>query len=149
MGETKYDLEIYDTAGHNMTELRLLVYPGTAVFLVCYSVAYRKSLETVLNFHARDISNFMPNTPMILVGNKLDLAVDGGSSYVNVEEAEAVAKKIGATASFQCSALCEYRGTPSNVGDVFTEAIKTGLIFLIEESEKKDRSQACASCKIV
>ena len=154
VGNTKYSLEIYDTAGtsEDMDKIRQLVYPGTNVFIACYNVMHRESLHSVPRYYFPHISKSVPGAPIILVGNKLDLAFrsDTSSCYVDPEEAVVVAQRIGAVASLQCSALCYSLGTPSNVDRVFITAITAGLYNLFEEERKKEGSHSCCtSCRLV
>lgn len=56
--------------------LRPLSYPSTNVFLVCFSVACRKSFNDVKAKWLPEIQHYCPETPFILVGTKTDLRND-------------------------------------------------------------------------
>ena len=146
MNEKSYSLEIFDTASMgDFWDWRKLVFPGTTVFIICYSVVQRYTLKNVLTFYHPETVEFMDDPVIILVGNKLDLAIQSGKQYIDPEEAVAVAKTIGAKASFQCSAFHVNRGLPGNVDIVFMEAIRQGLKSIHRRSDY-DNGKCCMSC---
>jgi len=56
--------------------LRPLSYPQTDVFLICFSLVSPASYENVRAKWFPEVSHHCPNTPVILVGTKLDLRDD-------------------------------------------------------------------------
>jgi len=56
--------------------LRPLSYPQTDVFLVCYSVVSPASFDNVRAKRSPEIKHNNPETPIVLVGTKLDLRDD-------------------------------------------------------------------------
>ena len=126
-------LGLWDTSGQeDYARLRHLSYPQTDVFLVCFSLVSSTSLENVANIWAPEIKHHCPNTPMILVGTKLDLLDDKATiqslkkrklAPVTREQGEVMQKKIGAMAYMECSAL-----TQVGLRDVFIQATRTGLL---------------------
>ena len=56
--------------------LRPLSYPQTDVFLVCYSVVNPASFDNVRAKWSPEIKHNNPDTPVVLVGTKLDLRDD-------------------------------------------------------------------------
>jgi Ras-related C3 botulinum toxin substrate 1 len=56
--------------------LRPLSYPQTDVFLVCYSVVNPASFDNVRAKWSPEIKHNNPDTPIVLVGTKLDLRDD-------------------------------------------------------------------------
>jgi GTPase SAR1 family protein len=56
--------------------LRPLSYPQTDVFLVCYSVVNPASFDNVRAKWSPEIKHNNPETPVVLVGTKLDLRDD-------------------------------------------------------------------------
>merc|ERR1711990_199206 len=67
-------LQLWDTAGQeDYDRLRPLNYPDTDVILICFSIDSEESLDNVRTIWAPEVQQYCPNTPVILVGNKLDL----------------------------------------------------------------------------
>ena len=56
--------------------LRPLSYPQTDVFLICYSVVNPVSFENVRAKWSPEIKHNNPDTPVVLVGTKIDLLND-------------------------------------------------------------------------
>lgn len=102
------DVAFWDTAGQSdYDRLRPLSYPGTDVFLFCFSFGSHESLETISEKWLPEVRSHCPDVPLVLVGNKKDLKddVDHRRPIVSHEEGEAKAKEIGAAAYVACSAL--------------------------------------------
>ena len=126
------NLGLWDTSGQeDYARLRPLSYPQTDVFLVCFSLVSPATLENVAEKWAPEIKHHRPNTPMILVGTKLDLLDDKATiqrlkkrrlAPVTREQGKVMQKKIGAMAYMECSAL-----TQVGLRDVFIQAARTGL----------------------
>ncbi len=55
---------------------RPLSYPQTDVFLICFSIVNPSSFENVRAKWFQEVKHFCPNTPIVLVGTKLDLRED-------------------------------------------------------------------------
>jgi len=69
---------LYDTAGlEDFDRLRPFSYPGTDVFVVCFSVASRSSFENVTQKWTPEVRHFGPDVPILLLGTKTDLRNDG------------------------------------------------------------------------
>jgi Ras-related C3 botulinum toxin substrate 1 len=126
------NLGLWDTAGQEeYDQLRPLSYPGTSVFLVCFSVDNPSSLENVKNKWHPEVKHHCPNTPLILVGTKADLRKDGtyvkqlkdtGVSMISETQGEELRKTIKAVRYVECSAK-----TNDHVKQVFDEAIRVTL----------------------
>merc|ERR1712037_738569 len=71
--ELLYNLTFWDT-GHD--QLRPFSYPGTNIFLVCFSVAEPSSFKRVKEYWFPEIKHHCPDTPFILLGTKVDLRGD-------------------------------------------------------------------------
>ena len=144
-------LSLWDTAGQeDYDRLRPLSYAQTDVFLVCFSLMSPTSFENIPIKWVPEIRNHQPNTPIILVGLKLDLKEDGAAVQrlrerrmarlqfiyiffhfsLNIKKKEPVsyergmarAKEIGAIKYIECSAL-----TQKNLKVLFDEAIRGGM----------------------
>jgi Ras-related C3 botulinum toxin substrate 1 len=122
----------------------LLSYPGTDVFLICFSVASPTSLENVQTLWFPEIKKNNQDGEIILVGLKSDLKTnenhlktmqDKGESICTKEEIQSVLKKIGASKYVECSALMNY-----NVSTAFNEAIRIGLKHKLNKNVKEEKT---------
>jgi len=140
------NLGLWDTAGQeDYDRLRPLSYPQTDVFLLCFSIISPSSFE---NVHAKwypEVSHHCPNTPIILVGTKLDLRDDRetierlrekGLAPITYEQGMAKAKEINAVKYLECSAL-----TQKGLKNVFDEAIRA---VIAPPPKKKEKKGGCA-----
>lgn len=68
------NLTLWDTAGQEDYErLRPLSYPGTDVFLLCFSVDNRPSFNNIATKWQPEVRHHCPKSPYILVATKTDL----------------------------------------------------------------------------
>ncbi|XP_041370582.1 ras-related C3 botulinum toxin substrate 1-like [Gigantopelta aegis] len=111
--------------------LRQLVYPQTNVCLICFSLVSPASFESVRSKWYPDMSHHCPNTPIILVGTKLDLREDKDIvkklltkklSPITYQQGRAMAKKLHIAKYLECSAK-----TQEGVTKVFDEAVRVAL----------------------
>ena len=126
------NLGLWDTAGQeDYDRLRPLSYPQTDVFLICFSLVSPASFENVRAKWYPEVSHHCPNTPIILVGTKLDLRDDKETieklkekrlSPVSYTQGLQMMKEIGAVKYLECSAL-----TQKGLKTVFDEAIRAVL----------------------
>lgn len=126
------NLGLWDTAGQeDYDRLRPLSYPQTDVFLICFSLINSSSYENVRAKWYPEITHHCPNTPIILVGTKLDLretmingeaGKDRRSTPISYPQGLVLAKEIGAVKYLECSAL-----TQKGLKNVFDEAIRAVL----------------------
>lgn len=71
------NLSLWDTAGQeDYDRLRPLSYPGTDIFLCCFSLVRPKSLANVERRWLPELRAHNPNVPVLLVGTKADAVVD-------------------------------------------------------------------------
>ncbi|KAK9455988.1 P-loop containing nucleoside triphosphate hydrolase protein [Dipodascopsis uninucleata] len=127
------NLGLWDTAGQeDYDRLRPLSYPQTGVFLICFSLVSPPSFENVRNKWYPEISHHAPNTPLILVGTKLDLREDKETidklkekrmNPISYQQGLQMAKEIHAVKYLECSAL-----TQKGLKNVFDEAIRAVLM---------------------
>nr|XP_057917898.1 ras-related C3 botulinum toxin substrate 3 isoform X3 [Doryrhamphus excisus] len=150
------NLGLWDTAGQeDYDRLRPLSYPQTQfrthththtqcctqlaislvlsqdVFLICFSLVSPASFENVRAKWYPEVRHHCPNTPIILVGTKLDLRDDKDTierlrdkklSPITYPQGLAMAREIGAVKYLECSAL-----TQRGLKTVFDEAIRAVL----------------------
>jgi len=126
------NLGLWDTAGQeDYDRLRPLSYPQTDVFLICFSIISPASFENVRAKWYPEVSHHCPNTPLILVGTKLDLREDKETIQALSEknlvplsypQGLQMAKEINAVKYLECSAL-----TQKGLKTVFDDAIRAVL----------------------
>uniref|UniRef100_A0A8D3D2N4 small monomeric GTPase n=1 Tax=Scophthalmus maximus TaxID=52904 RepID=A0A8D3D2N4_SCOMX len=126
------NLGLWDTAGQeDYDRLRPLSYPQTDVFLICFSLVSPASFENVRAKWYPEVRHHCPNTPIILVGTKLDLRDDKDTieklkekklGAISYPQGLAMAKEIGSVKYLECSAL-----TQRGLKTVFDEAIRAVL----------------------
>lgn len=56
--------------------MRPLCFPGTDVFLVCFSVVRPTSLYNVRDKWLPEVRKYLPKVPIVLVGTQIDLRTD-------------------------------------------------------------------------
>jgi len=130
MDSVCYNLNLWDTAGQEeYDKLRHLSYPETDVFVVCFSVVDPDSFANVSTRWVKELRDHCPDTPVLLVGTKLDLRGDSnmlhdlrtqGKKEITTQEGNDLAKQIKAIKYVECSAL-----TQQGVKQVFDEALRT------------------------
>ena len=111
------NLGLWDTAGQeDYDRLRPLSYPQTDVFLVCFSIVNPSSFENVRAKWYPEVSHHCPNTPIILVGTKVDLREDAATieklaskkqAPISYEQGLQMVQEIGAVKYMECSALTQ------------------------------------------
>jgi Ras-related C3 botulinum toxin substrate 1 len=139
------NLGLWDTAGQeDYDRLRPLSYPQTDVFLICFSIISPSSFENVSAKWFPEVSHHCPNTPLLLVGTKLDLREDTETisrlreknlAPITYEQGMAKQKEISAVKYMECSAL-----TQKGLKQVFDEAIRAVLNPPSQKSKKKKGS---------
>eukprot|EP01102_Stenamoeba_stenopodia_P017107 TRINITY_DN6089_c0_g1_i1.p1 TRINITY_DN6089_c0_g1~~TRINITY_DN6089_c0_g1_i1.p1 ORF type:complete len:207 (-),score=53.08 TRINITY_DN6089_c0_g1_i1:151-771(-) len=126
---------LWDTAGQEeYQKLRVLSYPKTDVFLLCFSVVHPLSYESIRDHWVSEVKEYSPRTPYILVGTKTDLRDDestlnelkkfGMRSPITEDEGKALATSINATGYMECSALHQ-KGVKEVFEEVLTVALKS------------------------
>eukprot|EP01130_Rhizamoeba_saxonica_P008842 TRINITY_DN3581_c0_g1_i1.p1 TRINITY_DN3581_c0_g1~~TRINITY_DN3581_c0_g1_i1.p1 ORF type:complete len:210 (+),score=45.80 TRINITY_DN3581_c0_g1_i1:26-655(+) len=112
-------LGLWDTAGSKeYDEFRPLSYPGTDVFIVCYAINSRESLDDVRDKWVPEIRDYSQETPFVIIGTKSDYR-DSGGDLISIQEGKDLANSLGAYAYIECSAL-----TQANLNEVFDETVR-------------------------
>ncbi|KIM26430.1 hypothetical protein M408DRAFT_72712 [Serendipita vermifera MAFF 305830] len=120
------ELALWDTSAQGEFEdrLRPLVYPGSHVVLICFSIDYPESLDNVIERWVPEVKHFTRDIPHFLVGCKKDLRdnpdtvrvlANYGQAPVAYAQGEDIARTIGAV-YLECSAL-----TGEGVRELFLE----------------------------
>ena len=138
------NLGLWDTAGQEDYDIiRPLAYPGTDVFLICFSVVNPASYENVQSKWYPEVSHHCGNAPIILVGTKQDLRADSDTierleeknlAPIKYAEGLHLKKEIDAVKYVECSAL-----TQDGVKTVFDEAVKAVLEPVTRSPNKKKK----------
>jgi len=152
------EFSLFDTAGQeDYTRLRPLSYPGTDVFMVAFSITDPTSFENVEAIWVPEIKQHCPNTPFVLVGTHLDKRDDKATidslaenrmAPISKEQGEQMAKRLGAAAYVECSAL-----TQRNLSLAFETACRVtsrvkeqhALLHSVNSEPKKTRGQKIKS----
>jgi small GTP-binding protein len=137
------NLGLWDTAGSNeYNTLRPLSYPGTDVFIICFSICDPASFESVRTKWYPEVSHFNPKTPIVLVGTKLDLRKcsetidylkEQNIEIIPTSQGEKLATEIGAYKYLESSALDQ-----TNLQEVFEEAVKA--VFADQKAKEEEAS---------
>eukprot|EP00475_Leptophrys_vorax_P001074 TRINITY_DN10561_c1_g1_i1.p1 TRINITY_DN10561_c1_g1~~TRINITY_DN10561_c1_g1_i1.p1 ORF type:complete len:222 (-),score=55.98 TRINITY_DN10561_c1_g1_i1:141-806(-) len=119
------------TAAEDYPKYRPLGYPGTDVFVLCYSITSPQSFLNIRDCWMPEITQHVPGTPVILVGNKIDLRSDvateerlakQGLMMITHEEGVQMRMEVGAESFFECSAL-----TGEGLKEIFAEVLRISL----------------------
>lgn len=135
------ELALWDTAGQeDYDRLRPLSYPETDVVLICFAINLRTSFTNVEDRWLPEVTHFCEDVPKLLVGTKLDFRQNQdeirrlelvGQRLITVEEATALANKIGAR-YYECSAMQNI-----NVDEVIEAATKAAVAGNMKRLHKK------------
>ncbi|XP_045603172.1 ras-related protein Rac2 isoform X2 [Procambarus clarkii] len=105
--DKEYCYTLWDTAGQEgFDKCRVLSYTQTSVFLVCFELVNRTSLENVKTVWVPEVRRECgKSVPAVLVGTKLDLR-EATSPHLTVKKAEGkkVAHSLKMNAYVECSA---------------------------------------------
>lgn len=138
------NLGLWDTAGQeDYDRLRPLSYPQTDVFLICFSIISPASFENVRAKWYPEVSHHCPNTPIVLVGTKVDLRDEEETKEalksknltpLTYAQGLQMAKEINAVKYLECSAL-----TQKGLKTVFDEGIRA----VLTPPKTKKKKQGC------
>jgi len=128
-------IEIFDTAGQEEYDrLRPLAYPGTNLFMVCFSVERESSFENVKQKWIPEVRHHVPGAKILLVGTKTDLR-ETEANTIGKKRGARLSEEIGAECYMECSAR-----TRDGLNDVFVECFHR---HFNPESAAKPRQRKC------
>eukprot|EP00094_Tigriopus_californicus_P001206 TCALIF_01168-PA protein Name:"Similar to Rac1 Ras-related C3 botulinum toxin substrate 1 (Rattus norvegicus)" AED:0.24 eAED:0.24 QI:0/0.33/0/0.75/1/1/4/0/190 len=130
-------LGLWDTAGQSdYDRLRPLAYPETDVFIVCFSLTEKDSVDNVRCKWIPELRHHRgEDVPVLLVGTKMDLRTkDNAKSCMSTLHGHALAQEVGADKFIECSALSQ-----ENVTQVFEEVAR----LVIYPRKKKSSGKKC------
>jgi Ras-related C3 botulinum toxin substrate 1 len=130
-------LMLWDTAGQeDYDRLRPLSYPQSDVMLVCFDVNSRPSMNNVRNKWLPEVRYHAADTPVLLVGTKVDLrSASRGGNAVTKEEGEQFAAAEQCAGYRECSSL-----TQEGLKGVFDAAI---LEAMKQRNKRMKRKKNC------
>ena len=116
-------LLIWDLAGQKFFQrVRKHYYHGAKAAFIMYDTSRRETFDNRVEFWYNDLKAALPDIPIVIIGNKIDLTED---RQVTPTEGEALAKKL------RCSFLETSALSGENVKDAFS-LIGIGLIFQLQ-----------------
>lgn len=125
----RYILNLFDSAGQEeYDQLRIMAYPNTNVFILCFSVVDPDSYSNILSKWIPELNRHAPRVPIILVGTKLDLRNDPSTldhlaeknqRPITQSQGEYLARICSAKAYAECSSMLNF-----NVRNVFEQVIE-------------------------
>ncbi|XP_075263471.1 rho-related protein rac1A-like isoform X2 [Convolutriloba macropyga] len=139
-------LKLMDTAGQeDFDQIRHLSYPDTDVFLICFSVVQRSSLDHVFEKWVKEIQQHQPDSCSLLIGTKIDLRGKDPEKIAKSEGEKAKKEIPNCKKYMECSAL-----TLEGLKEVFDEAIR---VVLYPSSDKakggKKKGGGGGGCMII
>ncbi|CAF1322808.1 unnamed protein product [Adineta steineri] len=128
LNNRKYILNLFDSAGQEeYDQLRIMAYPNTNIFILCFSVVDPDSYSNILSKWIPELNRYAPRVPIILVGTKLDLRNDQSTldqlaeknqQPISQSQGDYLAHVCSAKVYLECSSMLNY-----NVRNVFEQAI--------------------------
>lgn len=117
------NLELWDTAGQEgYARIRPLAYNTADVFLICFDITNKTSLDNVKKEWAPELRGHCKDVPIILVGAKVDLRKDKSKPSTDQKAGENMVAEIKAVKYLECSAL-----TQEGLTELFEFAVRTVL----------------------
>ncbi|PVI04602.1 hypothetical protein DM02DRAFT_691604 [Periconia macrospinosa] len=140
----QFNCAFWDTAGQDdYDRIRRLSYPDTHVICICFEIGDPDSFENILDKWDPEVRRYKKRrVPIFLLGFKKDLRNDPitigklektNRTVVSRTEAEEMARKIGAVAYLESSAV-RHEGTK--------ETFKTMFSMILEESPELKKRYA-------
>lgn len=127
------EMGLWDTAGSDeYSDMRVMSYPDTNVFLICFDLTSRESYNNVKTKWRPEIDAFSKDIPVLIVGTKLDMRANAPGA-ISEEEGKKLAQETNAVGYIECSAL-----TQQNLPEVFESAIKAVFYWELKKDGKVD-----------
>ena len=136
--QTQYMLEILDTAGtEQFTAMRDLYMKNGQGFVLVYSIIAQSTFNDLPDLKEQILRvKDCDSVPMVLVGNKCDLA---DQRVITQEQGEALARKFGGCTFMESSAK-----TKANVEAIFHDLVRQiARVSPDKPEEKKARRGGC------
>ncbi|CAI2380695.1 unnamed protein product [Moneuplotes crassus] len=141
-------LSLWDTAPHEEYDrLRPLSYPGTDVFIICYSVTDSKSFKNVMDKWVPEIKKNCSPTPIVLVGNKIDADKDKSNMH------ESISNTRSSNTMESCcdvldqndisSIITTSAATKENLDHLFETVIKVAIKHKYKSEEPNKKKKRC------
>lgn len=92
--------------------------PNPDVFIVCFSLVDKDSLDNVEQFWMPRIRSLGKDIPVILVGTQLDMRKTNEQGHVSDEQGKFFAKQLKTNHYIECSAKMDFK-----IQDVFEKAV--------------------------
>ncbi|EAX94868.1 hypothetical protein TVAG_370390 [Trichomonas vaginalis G3] len=151
-------MQIWLSDQNDYAELRPLGYPETNVGILCFSLVNPVSLKNAEKLWIKEFRQYLPNTPVLLVGCMKDLRdhfeknTDPQAKPISTKDGKNVAAKIGAE-YIECSAydLNEVKAVFAKAFDIFDKdaRIKEGFhVTYSKGSEEKKATEDKKDCYI-
>ena len=154
--ERTVNLSLWDTAGQDeYKQFRPLSYDQADGFIVAFSLVDRESFEHVASRWIKEVrleekgrrAPARAPAPVVLVGTKLDLRLAGGrpgADVVTTEMGEKMARKLGAAAYVECSALTQ--DNLKKVFEVSVDAAARRMFPSADDEPSRVRESAGGGC---
>lgn len=124
------ELSLWDTAGQEeFDKIRLLSYEDTHVFMLCFSVENRDSLQNIQDKWLEEVLEHSVYSKIVLVALKCDLRQEKRNTIL-YEEGLEMAKNINAIRYLECSAK-HNRG----VKECFEQSAKVALSVKLKSAQ--------------
>jgi len=137
-------LHLWDTAGQeDYDRLRPLSYPGSDVVLLIFATTSKLSFDAISDKWYPEISHYLPRTPYVLVGSKIDLR-DEKLQDPNAETTEYVTKEQGTKLMTDIGAEA-YMELSSKTGKGLKEVFHYAMRIVLEDRKIIGSATAAAS----
>ena len=105
----EFELQIWDPiTQNNLENLRILLYPNTDIFFLCFSVIDPLSFNNLSNFWLKELKKFFSKPNIILIGTKIDLRnkyLNENKNVITFEEGKLFSNEIKSIQYIECSSL--------------------------------------------